>query len=88
VPGGVERLKIEVLGQQILENKNLPTVEIPQMPPLPQLPDLEGIRDRVLKGLTTGRGSFGRTSPQYKAAAKALDRFIEETMRVQEIENE
>lgn len=40
--------------------------------------DYEAIRDRVLKSLTTGRGSFASTSPQYKAAAKVLDRFIAE----------
>lgn len=43
-----------------------------------QLPNLEAVRDRVLKGLTQGRGSFASTSPQFKAAAKALDRFINE----------
>jgi len=32
--------------------------------------------DRVLRSLTTGRGSFASTSPQYRAASRALDRFI------------
>jgi predicted nuclease with TOPRIM domain len=36
-----------------------------------ELPDLEGLRDRVLASLKLGTGS-----PQYKAARKALDRFI------------
>ncbi|MHC5725592.1 MAG: hypothetical protein ACYT04_32465 [Nostoc sp.] len=48
-------------------------------------PDCQAIRDsealrrsadRVLKSLTTGRGSFASTSPQYRAASRALDRFI------------
>jgi hypothetical protein len=39
-------------------------------------PDYQEIRDRVLKSLTTGRGSFASTSPQYRAASRALDRFI------------
>lgn len=26
--------------------------------------------------LTTGKGSFASTSPQYRAASRALDRFI------------
>ena len=50
----------------------------------PQLPDYEVVRDkrsllaardRVLKSLT-GKGKIGTFSPQYKFAAKALDRFI------------
>lgn len=61
-------------------------IEIPPLPPppplqIPDLEDLEAVRDRILEGLTKGRGSFARTSPQYKAAAKALDRFIEATMQ-------
>ena len=46
--------------------------------PAPQLPDLYPIRDRILKSLTVGKGKVASTSPQYKTAARALDRFIEE----------
>lgn len=38
-----------------------------------QLPDLEAMRDRILKDL-----KLGRQAPGYKAAVKALDRFIDE----------
>ncbi|QFS50873.1 hypothetical protein [Nostoc sphaeroides] len=41
-------------------------------------PDYQELRDRILRSLTTGRGSFASTSPQYRAASKALDRFIAE----------
>ena len=44
--------------------------------PTTQLPDLYPIRDRVLRTLTSGKGKVATTSPQYKAAARALDRFI------------
>ena len=46
--------------------------------PAPQLPDLYLIRDRILKSLTltVGKGKVASTSPQYKTAARALDRFI------------
>ena len=46
--------------------------------PTLQLPDYEVVRDRVLKSLTSGKGKVASTSPQYKTAARALDRFIEE----------
>ena len=42
----------------------------------PPIPDLYPIRDRVLKTLTSGKGKVATTSPQYKTAARALDRFI------------
>ncbi|MGL5922468.1 hypothetical protein [Chroococcidiopsis sp.] len=38
-----------------------------------QQPDLEAVRERILSGLKLGRQASG-----YKAAAKALDRFIAE----------
>ena len=44
--------------------------------PTLQLPDYEAVRDRVLRTLTSGKGKIATTSPQYKAAARALDRFI------------
>jgi len=47
-----------------------------ESPPAPQLPDLSTLRDRVLKSLTSGKGKVASTSPQFKTAAKALDRFI------------
>jgi hypothetical protein len=43
----------------------------------PEPPDYKAVRDRVLKSLT-GRGRIATTSPQYKTAVKALDKFIEE----------
>jgi len=44
--------------------------------PLVPQPDYEAVRDRVLKSLTSGKGKVASTSPQFKTAAKALDRFI------------
>jgi len=44
----------------------------------PEPPDYKVVRDRVLKSLTSGRGKLATTSPQYKTAVKALDKFIEE----------
>lgn len=41
-------------------------------------PDYQAMRDRVLKTLVTGRGKVATVSPQYKTAARAMDRFIEE----------
>ena len=46
-------------------------------PDVPQ-PDYEAVRSSVLKSLTSGKGKIATTSPQYKAAARALDRFISE----------
>ena len=46
-------------------------------PDVPQ-PDYEAVRDRVLRTLTSGKGKVATTSPQYKTAGRALDRFIEE----------
>ena len=46
--------------------------------PTLQLPDYEVVRDRILKSLTSGKGKVASTSPQYKTAARALDRFISE----------
>ena len=44
--------------------------------PVTPLPDYEAVRDRILKSLITGKGKVATTSPQYKTAARALDRFI------------
>lgn len=46
--------------------------------PSTSLPDYEAVRSSILKSLITGKGKVATTSPQYKTAAKALDRFIEE----------
>ena len=46
--------------------------------PVTPLPDYEAVRDRVLRTLTSGKGKVATTSPQYKTAARVLDRFIEE----------
>jgi len=40
------------------------------------LPDLQVIRSRILKSLTEGKNKVATTSPQYKTAAKVLDKFI------------
>ena len=42
----------------------------------PLILDYEAVRDRILKTLTSGKGKVATTSPQYKTAARALDRFI------------
>ena len=44
--------------------------------PTLQLPDYEAVRSSVLRTLTSGKGKVASTSPQYKTAARALDRFI------------
>ncbi|MEH2131659.1 MAG: hypothetical protein V7K86_13685 [Nostoc sp.] len=41
-------------------------------------PDYQAVRDRVLRSLTTGRGRIAPSAPQYRAASRALDRFISE----------
>ena len=46
-----------------------------------QLPDLSTLRSSVLKSLITGKGKVATTSPQYKTAARALDRFIDELQK-------
>ena len=45
------------------------------------LSDYKAVRDHVLKSLITGKGKVATTSPQYKTAAKALDRFIQELQK-------
>ena len=45
------------------------------------LPFLQLVRSGVLKSLITGKGKVATTSPQYKTAAKALDRFIDELQK-------
>jgi hypothetical protein len=42
------------------------------------LPDLQAIRSRILKSLTQGKNKVATTPPQYKTAAKVLDKFISE----------
>ena len=64
----------ESLKQQNQElQQQLSNVAAPDVLPLP---DYEAVRDRILKSLITGKGKVATTSPQYKAAARALDRFI------------
>ena len=46
-----------------------------------QLPDLSTLRSGILKSLTTGTRKVATTSPQYKTAARVLDRFIEELQK-------
>lgn len=40
------------------------------------LPDLQLVRSSILKSLTVGKSKVATTSPQYKTAARALDKFI------------
>jgi DNA repair exonuclease SbcCD ATPase subunit len=49
--------------------------------PSPQLPDYEAVRSGVLFSLTIGKGKVATTSPQYKTAARALDKFINELQK-------
>ncbi len=65
--GGSERLRIEALRQQIKASADVSTI--------PPLPDLEAMRNRILKDL-----KLGKQAPGYRAAAKALDRFISELL--------
>lgn len=48
---------------------------------IPPSADYKTVRDRVLKTLTTGKGKVATTSPQYKTAAKVLDKFIGELQK-------
>jgi len=83
--GGVERLRREnqrqrQLNQQLSEQvAEIPTqqrVQQPTQPDLEAVRDSEALlakRDRVLADL-----KLGKQAPGYKAAVKALDRFIKE----------
>ena len=42
----------------------------------PEQTNLVEMRDRILKTLTYGKRKVATTSPQYKTAAVALDKFI------------
>jgi len=42
------------------------------------VPDYEAMRSRILKSMTTGKGSFASTSPQYKSANRAMGKLIED----------
>ncbi len=70
MPGGIERLRLEALRQQIQASADVST-----LPPLPPMPELEAMRSRILKDL-----KLGKQAPGYRAAAKALDRFISELL--------
>ncbi|MDV2997304.1 MAG: hypothetical protein N4J56_007009 [Chroococcidiopsis sp. SAG 2025] len=63
----IERLKAEIhdLSQENVQRVKRATIV------LPQIPDLEAKRDRVLLDL-----KLGKQAPGYKAAQKALNRFI------------
>lgn len=70
----IERLKLENLELlQELSNR-AQSAAIP-------LPDLQSVRDQILKSLITGKGKVATTSPQYKTAAKVLDRFIQSVQK-------
>ena len=70
----IERLKLENLEQKQELSHFSQSAAI-------SLPDLQSIRSSILKSLTTGRSKVATTSPQYKAAAKVLDRFVEELQK-------
>ena len=65
----IERLKVEI---QDLSQKNALLIERATIT-LPVMADLEALRDRLLFDL-----KFGKQAPGYKAAQKALNRFIAE----------
>ncbi len=64
-----------LLAQFRQDDRQLPIEELIEDIPETR-PDYQAIRDSVLKSLTTGRGSFASTSPQFRAASRALDQFI------------
>ena len=73
----------ESLKQQNQElQQQLSNLAAPDVLPLPDYEvvrdkqSLLAARDRVLRTLTSGKGKVASTSPQYKTAARALDRFI------------
>ncbi|MBD2773335.1 hypothetical protein [Iningainema tapete] len=70
------------IGSKRLENQELQQElnNLSQSPAI-SLPDLQLVRDRVLKTLTSGKGKVATTSPQYKTAARSLNRFIEELQK-------
>ena len=62
--------------QQELSNAVAPDVPLPDYEAVRDSEALLRSADRVLRTLTSGKGKVATTSPQYKAAARALDRFI------------
>ena len=64
----------ESLKQQNLELQQ----QLSNLAATPLIPDYEVVRSSILKSLITGKGKVATTSPQYKTAARALDRFISE----------
>ena len=70
----IERLKLENLEQKQELSNFSQSAAI-------SLPDLQSVRNQILKSLVTGKGKVATTSPQYKTAAKVLDRFVEELQK-------
>ena len=62
--------------QQEFSNAVAPDVPQPDYEAVRDKQSLLAARDRVLRTLTSGKGKVATTSPQYKTAARALDRFI------------
>ena len=61
---------------ELVKLNNALTTELDRLKettPAPQVPDLEAVRERILSGLKLGKQASG-----YKAALKALERFIDE----------
>ena len=70
----IESLKLENLEQKRELSNRAQSAAI-------SLPDLQSVRSSILKSLITGRSKVATTSPQYKTAARALDRFVEELQK-------
>ena len=68
-------LRIEQVRIKDEQLQAMPTTTLADYEAVRDQPFLLAVRDRVLKSLT-GKGKIGTFSPQYKFAAKALDRFI------------
>ena len=70
----IESLKLENLEQKQELSNRAQSAAI-------SLPDLQSVRNQILKSLIIGKGKVATTSPQYKTAAKVLDRFIQEVQK-------
>jgi len=69
-------LRIEQVRIKDEQLQAMPTTTLADYLLVRDQPFLLAVRDRVLKSLTSGKGKVASTSPQFKTAAKALDRFI------------
>ena len=79
----IERLKLENLEQkrELSNRSQSAAISLPDLQSVRDKRSLLAARDRILKSLITGRSKVASTSPQYKTAAKVLDKFIEEVQK-------